>query len=273
MYNDCKSLERCLSSLHDKVDVMVAVDGRFKHFKDDNTGFLSNDGSRELVESYDNAVLIDVPNSYEIQKRTAYLDYCRKVRPEFLLICDSDEYVYEPETDWDLFNKKTDKICNTLPYVNYNIFGIYTEVRSPDYDHVVHKIVGSSPPSVTPTTSEKKAWSYHPRLWSRPYEMEYNRTHYMFRNSNPNNPLNKQDHNATVSIIPGLKLGHDHIYRSKEFLESRFNYQKWLVPFEQKKLKRWMEIYHKMPQCYDEIDKWIAPSPEEAIRLKMVTIR
>lgn len=277
-YNDCKSLERCLASLHDKVDVMCCVDGRFKHFKDNNSSSLSNDGSREVVESYDNAILIDVPDSYEIQKRTAYIDYCVRINAEYLLIIDSDEYVYEPESNWNKFDAKVNEMCNSISYINYNIFGIYTEVKSPDYDHIVHKIVGSVPPDLTRSKGPEgqppqKAWSYHPRLWHRPYDMEYNQTHYMFRNKNPKNPLHTQEHNATVAIIPHLKLGHDHIYRTKEFLQSRFDYQKWLVKFEQKKLKRWMELYHRLPENYDEIDLWEPPSAEEAIKQGLVKIR
>lgn len=141
-YNDVKSLERCLESLKDKVDLMICVDGRFKHFKGSGDDDLSTDGSRELVTSYDNALLVDVPNSYEIQKRTAYLKLCERVNAEYLLIVDSDEYVYEPETDWELFDKKVDEYCNAPHHIQYNIFGIYTEIGSHDYDHIVHKITG-----------------------------------------------------------------------------------------------------------------------------------
>lgn len=273
-YNDYNSLKRCLESLHDKVDLMICVDGRFKHFVDSNApdaSGLSYDGSRELVTSYDNAVLIDVPNSYEIEKRTAYLKECERVNASYLLICDSDEYVYEPETDWVKFDRKVDEFCNSAPFGNYNIFGIYTEIHSANYDHIVHKITGNQKPHLS--TLDKRKWSYHPRLWQRPWEMEYNGTHYFFRHKNPSNPLHNQECNATVIIIPHLKLGHDHLYRSKEFLESRLGYQKFLVKFEQNKLRRWMEIYHKLPENYDEIDNWDPPSAEEALRLKLVTIR
>ena len=227
-YNDVKSLERTLESLKDKVDWMICVDGKFKHFtdfdNDSNNDGLSTDGSRELVNSYDRAVLIDVPNSYEVNKRTAYLKECRRVRPDYLLIIDSDEYVYEPETDWQKFDKKVDEVCVSIPYGKYNVFGIYTEVNSPHYDYIVHKITGKDKPAVS--GKGVRQWQYHPRLWQRPFDMEYNGTHYMFRNSNPNNPLNKEETNATVTIIPHLKIAHDHLLRSKEFLESRLDYQK-----------------------------------------------
>lgn len=254
-YNDCKSLERCLDSLKDKVDLMICVDGRFKHFSVESENYLSTDGSRELVKSYDNAVLIDVPNSYEIEKRTAYLRECERVNASYLIIIDSDEYVFESETDWEKFDKKVKEYCEYPSYfAKYNIFGIHTEVGSPNYDHIVHKITGK--PRLSISNGINKKWTYHPRLWSRPGEMEYNGRHYLFRNKNPNNPLHKQESNAAVSVIPFLKLGHDHLLRSKEFLESRLEYQRWLVPFEQKKLKRWLELYKKPPTSLDDLDNW-----------------
>lgn len=254
-YNDCKSLERTLESLKDKVDWMICIDGRFKHFKDNS--LLSTDGSRELVNSYDKAVLVDVPNSYEIQKRSAYLRECERVRAEYLLIIDSDEYIYEPESDWELFDKKVDEYCSSPYYGKYNLFGIYTEVNNPNYDHIVHRITGRKDRPVLTDGKINRKWQYHPRLWHRPYEMEYNKTHYMFRNKNPANPLHQQEHNATVKIIPHLKIGHDHLLRNREFLESREDYQTWLVNFEQKKLKRFERKYNKVPSIdtYDHIDK------------------
>lgn len=258
-YNDCKSLERTLNSLHDKVDLMICVDGKFKHFDDgkDKEG-LSTDGSRELVRSYDNAVLLSVPNSYEIQKRTAYLDYCVKVNAEYLLIIDSDEYVYEPETDWFKFKRKVGEICLGVPYNNFNLFGIYTEIYSPNYQHVVHKFTNTAPPALS-NPGERK-WTYHPRLWHRPYEMEYCKTHFQFRKKDPNSPLHEQEHNATVAVIPHLKLGHDHILRTEAFLESRWKYQAWLVKFEQRKIIGFIKTFGRLPENYDEIDEWIMPS-------------
>lgn len=274
-YNDVKGLERCLRSFSDKVDLMFCIDGKFKHFNDKNapdSSGLSYDGSRELVTSFDNSVLMDVPNSYEIQKRTAYLKLCEYYKSEYAIIADSDEYVYEPDTDWALFDNNVDEFCNSFYYGKYNIFGIYTEVDNPTYNDVVPIITGRQKQHSKPPV-EKKRWKYLPRLWHRPYEMEYNETHYQFRNKIPGNPLNKEVHNATVRIIPGLYIGHDHVLRSKEFLRSRFEYQKWLVPFEQKKIKRFREVFGRLPKDYDEIDKWEPISQAEAIQKGLFKIK
>jgi len=253
-YNDCKSLERTLESLKDKMDIMICVDGRFKHYRADTP--LSNDGSRELVESYDNAVLLDVPDAYEIQKRQAYVDFCTKrfdnFQPmDYLLIVDSDEYVLECDRDvWDrelVFLKTGDN-----PYHQYNIFAVMLEINSGKYQHIVHEFVSGQPPQV----SRDLQFAHSPRLWHRPYEVEYNITHYQFRHKHPSSSLYYQETNCAVKIVDGMKLGHDHVLRDDKHLYKRKEYQRWLVSFEQDKLLKWQQRNKLTPKIheYDSID-------------------
>lgn len=253
-YNDAKSLERTLESLKDKVDLMICVDGRFKHYRADTN--LSNDGSRELVQSYDKAVLIDKPDTYEIEKRQAYIDYCTKrfdnFEPmDYLLIVDSDEYVVEyDEKKWNdelSFIKGGDN-----HYHQYNVFGVMLEINSGKYQHIVHEFNGGNPPQV----SRHKQFAHSPRLWHRPYEMEYNGTHYNFRHKHPSSSLHYQETNCAVKIVEGLKLGHDHVLRTDMHLDKRREYQRWLVDFEQKKLREYIHKNKITPKIdeYDKID-------------------
>ena len=87
-YNDYLSLRRCLESLQkDNVDLVFCVDGRFKQFGEAGKyPDLSDDGSRDLVLSYDNTILIDMPNSWEVQKRQAYIKACEDFGIDYLLI-------------------------------------------------------------------------------------------------------------------------------------------------------------------------------------------
>ena len=260
-YNDCKSLERTLESLKDKVDVMICVDGRFKHYNDGNDSGESNDGSQELVHSYDNAILYSVTNSYEIEKRQCYVDACAFYRdmgadpsqdPDYLLIVDSDEYVYE--YDQTTFEKEIE-IIRGEPWAQYNVFALMLEINSPNYDHIVHKISGSNAPDLS--NNSKKQFAHAPRLWQRPYEMEYNMTHYYFRNKHPSSSLHYQETNAAVKIVQGMKLGHDHNLRNQKFLDARYAYQKHLVDFEQNKLREFVHKHKRNPTIeeYDLIDK------------------
>lgn len=244
-YNDCKSLERTLNSLKDKVTFMFCVDGRFKHYKDGSD--LSTDGSRELVKSYDNAILFDVPNSYEIEKRQKYVNECSAM--DYLLIVDSDEYVCE--YNQEVFEKELDLI-GTQGYAQYNVFSVMLEINSGKYNHIVHEFVGGNPPQV----SRDKQFAHSPRLWQRPYEMEYNGTHYYFRHKHPSSSLHYQETNCAVKIVNGIKLGHDHVLRTDKHLDKRRAYQRWLVDFEQKKLREYMHKNKHTPKIdeYDNID-------------------
>jgi hypothetical protein len=108
-----------------------------------------------------------------------------------------------------------------------------------------------------PDFTADKQFSHSPRLWQRPYEMEYNVTHYNFRHKHPSSSMHWQETNAAVRIVQGLKLGHDHNLRDDYFLDKRYGYQKWLVEFEQEKLRRYMQENKITPNIneYDNIDR------------------
>lgn len=104
-FDDEKGLQRCLSSIHTYVDVIIAVDGKFKHFKDDH--HLSVDNSRKVVESFRNAAYYWYPNLTEIDKRNKYLEIAGSKNIDFLLVIDSDEYAV---IDMNKFAKNLAKI-------------------------------------------------------------------------------------------------------------------------------------------------------------------
>jgi hypothetical protein len=58
-FDDEKGLQRCLSSIQAYIDLIIAIDGRFKQFEDDHD--LSMDNSRKVVESFPNAVYYCYP--------------------------------------------------------------------------------------------------------------------------------------------------------------------------------------------------------------------
>jgi hypothetical protein len=105
-FNDCVSLDRCLNSINEGVDVVFAIDGKFPNFPADSE--LSTDGSRELVSSFSKCVLIDFPRS-EVDKRSKYLEYCAHYSIDVLLIIDSDEFVRNPE-NWSTFHHNLELI-------------------------------------------------------------------------------------------------------------------------------------------------------------------
>jgi hypothetical protein len=89
-FDDEKGLQRCLSSIQPYMDIIIAIDGKFKYFDDDHD--LSIDNSRKVVESFSNEVYYSYPNLTEIDKRNRYLEIAGTQGIDFLLVIDSDEY-------------------------------------------------------------------------------------------------------------------------------------------------------------------------------------
>jgi hypothetical protein len=104
-FDDEKGLQRCIGSIQAYVDLIIAIDGRFKNFEDDHD--LSNDNSRKVVESFPNAVYYCYPNLTEIDKRSKYLEIAGTKEIDFLLVIDSDEYAV---IDINEFSKNLAKI-------------------------------------------------------------------------------------------------------------------------------------------------------------------
>jgi hypothetical protein len=89
-FDDEKGLQRCLNSIQSFVDLVITIDGKFKHFEDDHD--LSIDNSRKIVESFSNAEYYCYSNLTEIDKRNKYLEIAGSKEVDFLLVIDSDEY-------------------------------------------------------------------------------------------------------------------------------------------------------------------------------------
>lgn len=104
-FDDEKGLDRCLRSIQSYVDLIIAIDGKFKYFEDDHD--FSTDNSRKVIESFPNAVYYCYPNLTEIDKRNKYLEIAGNKEIDFLLVIDSDEYAV---TDTNEFSKNLAKI-------------------------------------------------------------------------------------------------------------------------------------------------------------------
>ncbi|MGA6990097.1 MAG: hypothetical protein WBX81_06755, partial [Nitrososphaeraceae archaeon] len=46
-FDDERGLRRCMNSIHDYVDLMMVIDGKFRYFEDDHD--ISSDNSRDVV--------------------------------------------------------------------------------------------------------------------------------------------------------------------------------------------------------------------------------
>jgi len=86
-YNDYPLIKDCVNSIIDKVDKIVAVDGRYIDFPGDYP--YSTDGTLEYLDSLDKVDLILVSGADEVQKRNIYLTKCSD--EDIVLNLDSDE--------------------------------------------------------------------------------------------------------------------------------------------------------------------------------------
>jgi hypothetical protein len=235
-YNDSKGIARLLDSIKDGVDLAICIDGRFPEYPDRSD--LSNDGSRETVLSYENTLLIDNPAS-EYEKRSKYLEVCTQEKVDYLLILDTDEYA-EQGADWNAFRKNMVEVVEVKHGGLYNVFAVLMETNSAEYIKTV-----KDKPHVTWEKHNDIEYGYYPRLWYKPYDMEYRQgTHYKFRNKDLKNRLHFQDSTPAMEIVYGVRFLHRNAHMSDEQLNARKAYQlDFLVPYEAKKVSEWYKYY------------------------------
>ena len=148
-YQDAAGLKRLVESLETLdpyVSSIYAVDGKFVGPGSAEDPELSND-----LGDFNNIKLkiISLPNKEEWYKRQAYLEECYNDRPDFLLVLDSDEYLYVD--DINEFEKSLlliKQLDNPL-YIYHNVYDV----------HFIDKV--------------EQMENTKPRLWFRPNQMEY----------------------------------------------------------------------------------------------------
>lgn len=86
-YNEADFLPMVLESLEGKIDEIIAVDGKLLGFM--GHGFLSSDGSTELIEDAGGKVYGGVIYKTEMDKRQVYIDKAKN--GDQILIIDADE--------------------------------------------------------------------------------------------------------------------------------------------------------------------------------------
>jgi hypothetical protein len=219
-FDDEKGLQRCLHSIQSYVDLIIAIDGKFKYFDDDHD--TSIDNSRKVVESFSNAVYYCYPNLTEIDKRNKYLEIAGIKEIDFLLVIDSDEYAV---IDRDEFSKyltqikeyKTgalldDKMKDTPDVYGIKIFEKHFE--KPDF------------------IRER----YIERILYKPSKLRYQFIHCNLVD------VNNLSRNFTTrkytSEINGITLYNDDDLRSSHYLQRSVHYQRDLLENEVKAHKK-----------------------------------
>lgn len=188
-YNDAASLLRCISSIYEGVDHIIAVDGKFTTYFDENP--LSTDGSRGVCQQFAaKTVLVDCPGS-EVAKRNYVLKLCNT---DHLLLIDSDEYV---TGNFAEFRKNAEEIVTE----KYNIYSVRAKPK-----------VGQA---------------FWPRFWYKPQEMEYYKCHNIFKNKRTGDMLHSPT--SAAELVDGITIRTDDVLRSENYNERIQRYQNNLV--------------------------------------------
>ena len=210
-FDDEKGLQRCLNSIHSCVDLIIAIDGKFKHFEDDHD--LSVDNSRKVVESFPNAIYCCYPNLTEIDKRNKYLEIAGSKEVDFLLVIDSDEYAVIDITKFSknlakIKEYKTgalvdDKIKDTPDVYGIKIFEKHFE--KPDF------------------IRER----YIERIFYKPAKLSYHLIHCNL--VDVDDPTRNFTSRKYTSEINGITLYNDDDLRNHHYLQRSIQYQRNLL--------------------------------------------
>jgi len=106
-FDSAKEIPRALDPIYKHVWKIYGINGRYSLFKADHD--YSNDGSKELVLSYPNAVVEDFCG-HQHEKRQRYLDLAGEDGCEFLMVLDSDEYLHPDYQNWDMFYRNLERM-------------------------------------------------------------------------------------------------------------------------------------------------------------------
>src|SRR5215831_11352727 len=107
---------------------MFCLDGKFPN-RPGKTD-LSADGSREVVKSYSNAILLDAPWP-EPQKRAEYLRLCAKYGCDYLVILDTDEYAQNADTaSWKVLRGAASRVLPLEYGSGHHVVSIYSQVAA-----------------------------------------------------------------------------------------------------------------------------------------------
>lgn len=190
-YNDIESIKRGIPTFADKVDYIFAIDGKFS--LRDGPDY-STDGSTEYIQSFENVVIRKFVGM-EHDKRNKYMDLAKEYGIDVLLIIDSDEYIFE--ADWDKFRKNLESIKDNPQ----NIHGIKFYYNEKD-------------------------WTPYPRIWLRPNEIRYYKTHNIF---NVNGNLTRS---PVVKTVEGISMSMNDDLRSEDYLLKTSEYQRKMLDYE-----------------------------------------
>lgn len=216
-FDDERGLRRCMNSIHEYVDLMIVIDGRFRYFEDDHD--ISSDNSREVVKSFSNSAYYCYPNLTEIEKRNKYLEFAGDKSIDFLLVIDSDEFVVINEAEFLLH---LDKLRNLKMIGGYrgdtaDVYGVKIFEKHFEKPNCIRE-------------------RYIERIFYKPGNLRYQSIHCNL--VDVDNPARNFTTGKYSSEIHGITLYNDDDLRSNHYLERSILYQNVLLEGERAARKK-----------------------------------
>ena len=198
-YDDPKGLIRILSdeTLYDYVSTFYVIDGRYAQRYDLPEN--DPDFTLDLKSIYSKMHLVQMSNVTQIEKRNTYFDLAVENNEDFLIVCDSDEFI---RIDPDTFNSSLltimDRQARCYPILQY-MDGVTNQPRPRLF---------KAPFNYRHIDSQRDCIS-HGSLWDENGKEVIAEMYYWFQD----HP--KRDENGLTGI-PGIAMWHDKEYRSRE---------------------------------------------------------
>lgn len=198
-----ETVKRAIESIRHSVRYIFAIDGKFEFYESDQ--LLSSPEVREYLKSVPNVILVDCPNRKENEKRQKYLDLAHEHLSDWLIILDADEFITK-STDW---------------------ITVYKELKEHYPTTVIPKIYGV-----------KIGKGFYPRMWLRPYLIQYTQTHNFFRFK-----TDESLYKSTITFPPihDIEIRGNDKLRGEQYTKKSYEYQKKLMAYE----KPFKEEYRK----------------------------
>ena len=190
-YNDLESIKRGFPTFVNDVDFIFAIDGRYS-LRDGSD--YSDDGSTEYLAQFPNTIIRKYIGM-EHDKRQQYVNLAQEMGVDFIIIIDSDEFVFN--ADWKLFRDNLSKLKDSTDYI-HGVKFYYNE----------------------------KDFTPYPRIW-RVGKVKYYKTHNIF---DVDGSLIRSPPN--LKTVDGISMGMDDNLRSEEYLKATSEYQKKMLDYE-----------------------------------------
>jgi hypothetical protein len=215
-YGDWLGLQRTIAGLWG-CDIIFVVHAKFRNNP------VEIPESREMTEdaitlsqfrNY-NIKMEDMSGCTEYECRSAFLEFCKQYDCDYMLIIDSDEYIFEPTVwNWAMFRFNMQHVAECTFEKEHNVFGVWC---------------------TRGFTGETNDWEYYPRLWYKPDEMMYKfGSHFRFVNKKDREHYYDDYATPAMKIIEGIKFIHSHDLRLGKMNLARSQYHEWLKEEEAK---------------------------------------